>query len=179
MPGLRRLHELMRRVPKDKHQFDFAPNGRQFDCLFDVSCRPYDLSLTSLGENPLHVTFDVSDRYMVDTHMDRADYLRLAEMLRVHGQSFQKLIPANFLAELNRHVLGILTLRRSRGEQDDDGIRLGHNSDGRSFSHWMYHNPEGARGPSAANREKTERLMGASALRHSLAKRASSVWVAG
>ncbi|CAA9288796.1 MAG: hypothetical protein AVDCRST_MAG08-4454 [uncultured Acetobacteraceae bacterium] len=63
MPGLRRLHELMPRVPKDKHQFDFAPNGRQFDCLFDVSCRPYDLSLTSLGESPLHVPFDVSDRY--------------------------------------------------------------------------------------------------------------------
>jgi hypothetical protein len=112
--------------------------------------------------------------------MDRADYLRLAEMLRVHGQSFQKLIPADFLAELNRHVLGIRTLHRSRGEQDDDdGIRLSHNSDGRSFSHWMYHNPEGTRGPSAANREKTERLMGASAVRHSLAKRASSVWVAG
>ena len=175
MSGLQQMHLLMQKIPKDLHQFSYSVNNCEFDCLFDVSGNPYELSLTSVGKNPLHIVFVVSKHYMVNTTMDQTLYIRLATILRTHGNSGAKLYPSVFLGELNKHILKIKHLQipkpNTRERSDING-----NSSGESFWHWRYYDPNGNRGPSNENRAKTLKIMGPRAESHSINKRCSSVW---
>lgn len=174
MTGLRRLHEMMAAVPTERHQFIYKVNGRVFDCLFWIGERPepnqeskaYELSLTSVGETPVHIPFRVDKRYYIDTAMAPENYRALAALLRIHGASFQKLIPSAFLGELNRHIQGIQALRPPPKADGAESLNLGGASASEFFDHWRYHKPP--RGPSKENQEKTLRLMGRAALEHSL-----------
>ena len=172
---------MMAAIPTERHQFVYRANGREFDCLFYTGSpvpgrepKGYELSLTAVGLEPIHIPFAVDRRYYVDTTMSPDLYRALAALLRLHGQSFQKLIPSRFLSELNGHIGGIRDLRPPRTSEGPDGINLHGPSTSSYFSHWRYHKPP--RGPSKENQEKTLRLMGRAALEHSLGKDASSVW---
>jgi hypothetical protein len=101
-------------------------------------------------------------------------YRALAALLRVHGESFQKLIPGQFLAEMNRYINSISNLKPPPKTEGAADHIIGATSTSSYFSHWRYHKPP--RGPSAENREKTLRQMGHAGLEHSLSKNASSVW---
>ncbi|WP_120010654.1 hypothetical protein [Teichococcus vastitatis] len=106
--------------------------------------------------------------------MTPGNYRALAALLRIHGASFQKLIPSTFLSELNRHIQGIQSLRPPPKVKGAESLNLNGASTSEYFDHWRYYKPP--RGPSKENQKKTLRLMGRAALEHSLTKNASSVW---
>lgn len=182
MTGLRRLHEMMTTLPTERHQFVYKVNGngREFDCLFYVGSpvpdhepETYELSLTSTGLNPIHIPFAVNRWYWVNTEMEPRLYRALAELLRVHGQSFQRLVPSQFLADLNKHIGGIRSLRPPKFENSAH-TNLSGPSTSSYFSHWRYHKPP--KGPSKENQDKNIAAHGSLCSDHSLGKNASSVW---
>lgn len=181
MTSLQRLHQMMAAIPTERHQFSYKINEREFDCLFwtgspdpEQQPRTYELSLTSIGETPVHISFYVDKSYYVDTMMAPEVYRALATLLRIHGSSFQKFVPITFLAELNRHISNIHSLRPPPKTKNIQALNTSGPSTSEYFSHWQFHKPP--RGPSAENREKTRRLMGKAGSDHSLQHIASSVW---
>lgn len=174
MTGLAQLHALMQRAGKDWHQFEYPVNGKVFDCNFYTASAPYELTLTTQGLNPLFIRLKVSSyKYMVNTILEPEVYATLCAMLRTHGRSGQKLIPASFLSQLNAHILGIEKLAKSRTETEADDNPSGGPSAGEHFWYWRHHK---VRGPSEENLAKTRRLINEEAYRYSIEKRASSVW---
>jgi hypothetical protein len=59
----------------------FGPEGPEPD----QEPKAYELSLTSVGETPVHIPFGVDMWYYVNTTMTPGNYRALAALLRVHG----------------------------------------------------------------------------------------------
>ena len=139
-------------------------------------CQPrhYELSLTSVGLDPVHIPFQVNQYYYINTSMDSGYYRALAALLHTHGESFQRLVPSVFLAELDKHISGFPNLKPPPESQSDGELHINGTSTSRYFSHWRYNKLP--RKPSAENRDKTLKLMGRPGLEHSISKNLSNVW---
>ena len=82
--------------------FDLAMPS--FDCLFSTRDRPsYTLSLTSRGLNPKFFLFQVKRGYWIDPFFDDF-YAELANLLNTGASSGKKLMPKDFLENLNNQI---------------------------------------------------------------------------
>jgi hypothetical protein len=115
MKNLKSLHESMKAQTNvhgdviELQRFRSVQGAAIFECIFSTGERPYKLSLTSRGteKHPKSefFLFDVSDNYTIPNYFHGNTYLRLLEVLRtMGGMTGQKLLPAEFLAQLDANV---------------------------------------------------------------------------
>lgn len=177
MTGFRVLHRSMNNINVDIQQFRFLTGAVEFDCLFSVREAPFVLSLTTRSADPRFFKFDVTMGYQIKDGFDPDQYKLLAEVLGTDGRVGNRLIPRDFLDNLNNQIPtrataqavpvaeAILLLRHDLEERDRP-----------YFDTWI---PWGnAKSPSEENRKKTLLILGPEALEYSSRINASSRWSA-
>lgn len=103
MPGLRELHLRMRANHFDMVIFPYRVNHANFTVLFAAVGEPYELAITAKAEN-LFILIEVEKGYLVSREFENETYKKLAKLLRTNGQSGNRLIPAEFLADLDNRI---------------------------------------------------------------------------
>lgn len=179
MNSLKKLHEKMALSGLEIQQFSVRMGAISFDCLFSIRDKPdFVLSLTSRGENPKFFKFVVikGNDYEIRNYFD-GFYLDLAKLLNVGAGSWSKLIPENFLEELNSKIPTDASL--AKNPTNESIIRLRHDiteeRDLPYFDTWTYWKEKS---PSEENMQKTLIVLGDEALDHSVKNNASSRWSA-
>lgn len=180
MTSLQELHKSMIAIGSDMQQFQVTLGAINFDCLFSTRDRPnFTLSLTSRGANPKFFILQVKVGYSITPYFDDF-YNDLARLLNTGALSGNKLIPKEFLADLNTKIPvkattssipkphEIIRLRPDITEQRERPY----------FDTWIYWSDESKRGPTSENLLKTQLVLGYDALKHSKNRNASSKWSA-
>jgi hypothetical protein len=174
MTSLRELHLSMRGQSLEIQQFWVRTGATEFDCLFSVRDEPYCLALTSRGASPKFFRFDVKKGYWIDDYMG-AQYLELREVLFIDGRSNQKLIPKNFLEQLNQIIPRAASNRSVPTSVDIMRIRNDiEDPDRPYFDRWE----QRGKGPTQQNLKKTLLILGREAYNHSISVNKSSIWSA-
>lgn len=178
LESLEQLHQSMLSLEVDMQQFQITSGIASFDCLFSTREAPFVLSLTSRGENPKFFKFDVHPGYWIKEYFGEM-YSDLLSVLRIDGRSGQKLLPKNFLTQID--LLIPRTARNDRIPSTNDLVRIRHDLEERDKPHfdtWIYWNNDSDRSPSEKNRTKTLLVMGIEAHEYSVRMNASSKWSA-
>lgn len=191
MSNLKSLHESMQsqldahNEPIEHQSFRSKHGGAVFECIFSTSMTPYKLSLTSRGtaahQKAEFFLFDVSpENYSIPNYLG-PDYDRLVKLLKTrNGMSGVKLIPADFLEELNSNTPTHATIQAVPPTSRIIQCRLDitEDRDKPFFSHWRTPNckNDGSKGSvSEENRKKTATISSA-ALAYSDQIGKSSCW---
>lgn len=176
LESLEQLHKSMLSIGVDMQQFQLAAGAGSFDCLFSTREKPFILSLTSRGNNPKFFKFDVLRGYWVKEYFGDI-YSDLLAVLRIDGRSGEKLVPKNFLAQIDRLIPK--TAQQGRVPGPTDLTRLRHDLEERDKPHfdtWIYWDKQSGKSPTQKNRSKTLLIMGADAHKYSVTMNASSRW---
>ncbi|WP_288442213.1 DUF6037 family protein [uncultured Pseudomonas sp.] len=179
MTSLRLLHRSMISIGSDMQQFLVTTGAASFDCLFSTRDTPFVLTLTARGEVRGFFRFDVLAGYKIKDYLGDM-YGDLLVVLRSDGTSGQRLIPKEFLAQLNDAIPTTATERAIPKPSEIVRLRpdIVEERDKPFFNAWMYWSAESGRKPSQENRYKTLMLLGPDAAKHSLERNASSKWSA-
>ena len=100
MTSLRQLHRCMITIGSDMQQFLVRTGAASFDCLFSTRETPFVLALTARGKAREFFRFDVLSGYRIRDYLGDM-YGDLLEVLKEDGSSGHRLIPKEFLAQLN------------------------------------------------------------------------------
>lgn len=176
--SLEQLHRSMQSLGIEMQQFRARTGAAEFDCLFSTRETPFILSLTSRGENPKFFKFEVKPGYRISDYFGEI-YSNLVSVLRIDGRSGEKLIPKNFLAQLDLAIPTTATERNIPGAESI--LKNRHDLEERDkpfFDTWIYWKEEGKPSPSQENLHKTLVVLGSEAHEYSLAMNASSRWSA-
>jgi hypothetical protein len=148
MENLKALHVSML-SHRDKHaapielqRFRSTQGGVTFECIFSTGETPYKLSLTSRGteahpESDFFL-FDVSKGYEINAYFGEM-YGRLVETLKTKGgASGNKLMPAEFLAQLDSNTPTLATVADVPGPREVIDARpdITDERDKPYWSHW-------------------------------------------
>lgn len=179
MTSLRLLHRSMISIGSDMQQFLVTTGAASFDCLFSTRDTPFVLTLTARGDVRGFFRFDVLAGYKIKDYLGDM-YGDLLAVLRSDGTSGQRLIPKEFLAQLNDAIPTTATERAIPKPSEIVRLRpdIVEERDKPFFNAWMYWSAESGRKPSPENRHKTLMLLGPDAAKHSLERNASSKWSA-
>lgn len=192
MKNLKTLHENMLNQlnahgePIELQRFRSLQGSVAFECIFSTGETPYKLSLTSRG-TASHPTsefflFDVSPEYTISNYFHGDVYPRLLAILKTKGgNSGNKLVPADFLAQLDANVPTNASMLNIPSSADVIESRpdLTEERDRPYWSHWSKPRSKADGSPgsvSTANRKKTASLLGSAALAYSDSVRMSSCW---
>ncbi len=94
----------MRAINIDMQQFQVTSGAISFDCLFSTRDKPnFTLSLTSRGLNPKFFLLQVKPGYSIAPFF-KGFYGELANLLRTGANSGNKLIPKEFLENINLQI---------------------------------------------------------------------------
>lgn len=175
LDGLRLLHSRMRGLNLQKVIFPYRVNNALFTVMFSTIGKPFELALTANADN-LFILREVLPGYRVSTSLENETYLTLANLLRTHGRSGNKLIPANFLGELNEYLAraGFQVREPSPVEI----LQVRHDLPERElpyFWHWIDQDVR-HRGVSQKNLAKTRLILGTEAEAFSQRNNLSSRW---
>lgn len=179
MTSLKLLHRSMISIRTDMQQFQVTTGVASFDCLFSTRDELFVLTLTSRGKTPGFFRFDVLHGYRIRDYLGEM-YGDLVAVLRSDGASGQRLVPKDFLAQLNQ-VIPVQATDKGIPEPSEI-VRLRpdivEDREKPFFDAWIYWDQNGKRGPSAENQHKTLLLLGPEAAKHSRERNASSRWSA-
>ncbi len=178
LQSLEKLHKSMISIGVDIQQFKIKTGTVEFDCLFSVREVPFSLSLTSRGINPKFFRFEVHNGYWIKEYFGDM-YSDLLSLLKIDGRSGKKLIPKNFLAQVNALIPH--TAKPNRVPTPEQILRLRHDLEERDrpyFDTWILWGKESGRGPSKENLNKTLLILGVEAYNYSKKMNASSKWSA-
>lgn len=175
MTSLRQLHRCMITIGSDMQQFVVRTGAASFDCLFSTRDTPFVLTLTARGKARGFFRFDVHAGYRIRDYLGDM-YGDLLEVLKEDGSSGHRLIPKEFLAQLNDAIPTQATEKAHPKPADIVRLRpdIVEDREKPYFNCWLYWT-QGQK-PSAENQHKTLLLLGPDALRHSLERSASSRW---
>lgn len=175
MTSLRLLHRSMLLIGSDMQQFLIRSGAASFDCLFSTRDTPFVLTLTARGKARGFFRFDVLSGYRIRDYFGDM-YGDLVEILKEDGTSGKRLIPKEFLAELNDAIP--TEAAKERHPTPSEIVRLRpdiiEEREKPYFNCWTYWT-QGQK-PSAENQHKTLLMLGPEALRHSQRESASSRW---
>lgn len=177
MTSLKLLHRSMISIRADMQQFQIATGSASFDCLFSTRDEPFVLTLTSRGRTPGFFRFDVLHGYRIQDYLGEM-YGKLAAVLKSDGASGQRLVPKDFLAQLNQAIPVQATVRAIPVSSEIVRLRpdIVEDREKPFFDAWIYWDPNGKRCPSTENQHKTLLLLGPEAAKHSRERNASSRW---
>lgn len=178
MESLRQLHQSMRALGLDMQQFQVRTGAADFDCLFSTRGAPFVLALTSRGLNPRFFRFDVTEGYWIGEYFGDL-YGPLVDVLSKDGASGQRLIPRDFLAQLD----GAIPRQAKPGRVPQPHVIVQLRADLEEvdrpyFDTWIYWDAPSKRSPSHENMRKTLEALGPEALEYSEHMNASSKWSA-
>lgn len=178
MESLRQLHQSMRALDLDMQQFQVRTGAADFDCLFSTRGAPFVLALTSRGLNPRFFRFDVMEGYWIAEYFGDL-YGPLVDVLTKDGASRQRLIPRDFLAQLD----GAIPRQANPGRVPQPHVVVQLRADLEEvdrpyFDTWIYWDSSSKRSPSHENMLKTLEALGPEALKYSQHMNASSKWSA-
>ena len=160
----------------DIQKFQICAGAAEFDCLFSTRNTPLILALTSRGLNPRFFKFEVrGESYWIDEYFGD-QYGTLVEVLRRDGRSREKLIPRNFLTQIDVVIPRQATAQYIPAEEI---IRLRPDLEEPNrpyFDTWIYWGLN--KSPSRENAYKTLVALGRKAMEHSKRMNASSKWSA-
>ena len=179
MTSLRLLHKSMLAVGTDIQQFRINTGSASVDCLFSTRENPFSLALTSRGSNPKFFKFDVQVGYRIVPYFGDF-YSDLVEVLRSGANTGQKLIPKDFLEQLNNQIPIKATSSNTPSTSEIIRLRQDITEDRERphFDTWIFWKSKDRQGPTKENQHKTLVVMGPEALQFSLDNRASSKWSA-
>jgi hypothetical protein len=180
MTSLQELHRSMISIGSDMQQFQVSSGAIGFDCLFSTRDRPsYTLSLTSRGLNPKFFLFQVKRGYWIDPFFDDF-YAELANLLNTGASSGKKLMPKDFLENLNNQIPKSASVTSHPLPNEIIRLRPDITEDRERpyFDTWIYWSRESGKGPSIENRHKTKLVLGSDAFDYSVRMNASSKWSA-
>lgn len=176
MESLKNLHQSMRVLGVDMQKFQVRLGAAEFDCLFSTRDDPFVLALTSRGLNPRFFRFDVNRGYWIRDYLGDL-YGPLVEVLRTDGSSGKRLIPKDFLVQLDAAIPNAATqlwvpepyvIVQLRADLEE--------ADRPYFDTWIYWDSESNRSPRKENMQKTLEALGPEALEYSKRMNASSKW---
>lgn len=179
MTALRELHRSMLNLRLDMQQFRAATGAASFDCLFSTRDDPFKLSMTSRGKFPKFIQFNVLPGYHIKDYIGDM-YADLVEALRVDGRVGGKIIPKEFLAQLNSAIPRVARVECRPAPSEIIRLRpdITEHRDRPYFDSWIYwdQSVDAPRSPSEENLQKTLLLLGKDAYSYSLKQKASSRW---
>jgi len=179
LESLARLHKSMIAQKIDMQQFKITVGVASFDCLFSVRETPFILSLTSRGINPKFFMFEVHEGYRIKEYFEKEMYYELLTVLKIDGRSGKKLIPKDFLSEIDRLIPTIANHKKIPSSEMILSLR--HDLEERDkpyFDTWIPWDKASGRSPSTENLKKTMLLLGIEAYSYSKKMNASSRWSA-
>lgn len=180
MTSLRLLHHSMISIGSEMQQFQIRAGAASFDCLFSTRDEPsFVLTLTSRGAAPKFFRFSVEKGYRIKDYLGDM-YGDLLSVLRTDGTSGKRLIPKEFLEQLNREIPHVATSKGNPKPPDIVRLRpdIIEDRDRPYFDTWIYWNTKIVPGPSPDNLKKTHLLLGKEAANHSREQKASTRWSA-
>lgn len=104
MMGLKRLHFSMRRAGTERVRFAVQHNHVAFDCLFLTDIEPFEFVLAAVGHPGIVFVFEVLRGYLIKGEFENELYARLAALLGTGAESGKKLIPNQFLRQIDAAV---------------------------------------------------------------------------
>jgi hypothetical protein len=170
----------MMAIGSEMQQFQVTTGAISFDCLFSTRDEPnFILSLTSRGLNPKFFLLQVKPGYWIVPYFNDF-YGDLAALLNAGANSGKKLIPNEFLDQLNNVIPTKATSENNPSPSEVIRLRLDitEDRDRPYFDTWIYWSEDSRKGPSEENRHKTQMLLGYEALNYSKRTNASSRWSA-
>lgn len=180
MTSLQQLHRSMLLINSEMQQFQITFGTISFDCLFSTRDKPnYILSLTLRGENPKFFLFDVKKGYWIAPYFGDF-YNELASVLRTGKNSGNKLMPKEFLDNLNKTIPTKATMKNNPKPSQIIRLRpdITEQRDRPHFDTWMYWKQSSGKGSTKENRYKTLMVLGPEASDYSSKMNASSKWSA-
>ena len=155
MQSLQNLHRSMRALGVDMQKFQVRTGAADFDCLFSTRDTPFALALTSRGLDPQFFKFNVEEGYCIYEYFGDM-YGPLVNVLRLDGRNGERLVPRNFLIQLDAgipnqaHALNVPEpeeIIRSRPDLEEN--------DRPYFDTWSYWGEFSGKSPSPENIHKT------------------------
>lgn len=129
MDNLENLYNSMKTENQTRVAFPFEYNERGFSCLFLVDILPYRLHVSSLGNRPFIIEFELNEQFEIKENMNNEDYINLVRYLNLRYNPENRFRPKFFLERLN---LGIPihtrnpnyseVLRNSRNIEENEKI---------------------------------------------------------
>jgi Family of unknown function (DUF6037) len=180
MTSLRKLHESMIEIGSEMQQFRIKTGAIEFDCLFSVRDTPnFTLSLTSRGLNPRFFLLEVERGYWIKPFFGKF-YGELAALLNTGANSGNKLIPKDWLSQINVSVPSTATINNNPTNCEIIRLRpdISEDRDKPYFDTWTYWSQDSGRSPRRENLNKTRMIMGVDAVNYSIKMNASSRWSA-
>lgn len=176
MDSLQKLHSSMLKEKLDMQQFKVKIGIVEFDCLFSTRETPFIFTMTLRGKNSKFFKFEVKRGYSISDSFGDF-YYDLANILRKDGSSENKLMPKEFLANVNTKIPH--KAEKSKIPSADDIIKIRRDleeSDKPYFDAWIYWDKNSKRSPTAENKLKTKVAFGQEALDYSISMNASTKW---
>lgn len=180
MTSLQALHKSMLQIGSDMQQFQVELGVISFDCLFSIRDTPhFVISLTLRGDSPKFFLFHVKQGYWISPFFGDF-YSDLAKVLNTGKHTGQKLMPKEFLENLNSKIPQKATKNHEPSAQKIIQLRpdITEERERPYFNTWIYWKKSSNKGPTKNNKHKTLMLLGAEALHYSIEKNASSRWSA-
>lgn len=158
LTGLEPLHRSMREQGMGRVKFRYRLNHLNFECLFFIDTKPFELVMGCLGHN-FAIFKQVLPGFEINAYLGDA-YAPLQRALFLDAGTNIKLDPGVFFAEFNRHIPGHATPDQ-RPEPRDVGRYYPdlEEADKLYFCGWLDNTKQGNR-VSERNLAKTHRLMG-------------------
>lgn len=191
MKNLKALHESMLNMfnahgeAVEHQRFRSRQGGVTFECIFSTGETPFIFSLTSRGTEAQPQSefflFEVSEDYKIAGYFGDM-YGRLAKVLSTNGgQSGNKLLPNDFLAELDANIPTKAMQNNIPSPEEIIAGRPDITEDREKpyWSHWAHPRCKADGSPGSVsdeNRKKTAALLGSVALAYSKKVRMSSCW---
>lgn len=156
--------------------FNFNINNKDFSCIFIVDITPFRLYLTTLGNEPYVIEFEISNDFEINPILSREDYKALIRYLEIKYNPDNKFSTINFLNDINAilptviinnpHYTDILqTVSQTREIEEADKIY---------FMGWK--KLHAGQNVSSQNAEKTLSVFGEKIAKLSVRSRISSCW---
>lgn len=180
MTSLQELHKSMIAIGSEMQQFQVITGSISFDCLFSTRDQPYFiLSLTSRGFNPKFFLLEVKSGYWIAPYFGEF-YGELARLLNTGAESGNKLIPKEFLDQLNKKMPTKASIEQNPTSREIIRLRpdITEDRDYPYFDTWIYWSKDSGKGPRIENQHKTQMVLGTEALNYSKRMDASSRWSA-
>jgi hypothetical protein len=175
LKALEELHKSMQQIDTELQQFRIKTGAIEFDCLFSIRDTPFTLSMTSRGLDPKFFLFQVKRGYWIDPYFGEL-YKQLSAALNTGANSGNKLMPKDWLSQVNATIPTIATLKRYPTNEEIIRLRpdITEERDNPYFDRWSHW--KDGRKTSEKNLEKTRLLLGLEAVKYSIEMNASSCW---
>jgi len=173
MTALRELHRQMLDDDIQHQIFRMQSGAVDLEFLFSVDVTPFELAMTVANtKEPEFFLFEVKAGYYISPNLGD-DYKRLANALRIHGESFKLFEPRDFLNDLNLKIPK--TVKQKPNAPDFCRLRCDIEERNKPyFDGWI--NWQKGQKPSKENLTKTRLILGQEAYEWSKLNSRSSRW---